>query len=243
MSEAAGEEAPAGFFATLAGVYAAPGPTFAAIARRPRFWAPLLAFVAAGLLFNAVWLHNVDVREFARAQIEESPLANRLSPEQRATSIEEQARLFPLRSWLGPLVGMPLTLAAVAAIYVSVFRFFYGADVTLKQSLAVVFWTSLAGALVTLPLGLLVMHLREDWNVDPATALQANLTLLLDKASAPRAVYSFAESLDLFSAWLLVLLSIGYGAASGRRAGQAAIGVVAVWGTYVLGKAALAAVF
>jgi len=243
MSEAAGAEAPAGFLATLAGVFATPGATFASIARRPSFWAPLLACVAVGAAFNAVWLHQVDVREFARIQIEESPLASRLSAEQRATGIEEQARIFPFRSWLGPLLGTPLTLLVVAVVYRSVFRFFYAAEVTFGQSLAVVSWTFLAAALVTLPLALLVMRLRQDWNVDPTTPLQANLTLLLDKDSVPRALYSLAESLDLFSAWMLALLSIGYGAASGRRAGQAAIGVTAVWAVYVVGKAALAAVF
>ena len=243
MSEAAGEEAPAGFFVTLAGVYLSPGPAFAAIARRPAFWGPLLAFVAAGLLFNAIWLHKLDPREFARVQIDDSPFAERMSPEQRAAGIEQQARVFPYVAWLGPLVFSPLAALVVAAVFLAVFRFFYGADVTFRQSLAVVSWAFLAGVLLTIPLTLIVLLLKDDWNVDPRTALQANPTLLLDKASVPRAVYALAESLDLFSAWILTLLSIGYGAASGRRAGQAAIGVVAVWALYVLGKAALAAVF
>ena len=243
MSEAAGEEAPAGFFATLAGVYVAPGPTFAAIARRPAFWTPLLAFVAAGLLFNAVWLRNLDAREFARAEVEDSPFADQMSPEQRAEGIERQAGIFPFVAWLDPLVLRPLSLVVVALFYLFVFRFFYAAEVTFKQSLAVSGWSFLAAAAVTLPLTLLVLSLKEDWNVDPRTALQANLTLLLDKASVPRAVYSIAESIDLFSAWMLALLAIGYGAASGRRPGQAAIGVIAVWAIYVVGKAALAAVF
>jgi Yip1-like protein len=243
MSEAAGEDAPAGLVATLAGVYVSPGPTFVAATRRPSFWRPLLAFMAAGLLFNAVWLRSLDAREFARAEIDDSPLADRMSPEQRAEGIERQAAIFPFVAWLDPVVLRPLSLALAALVYLFVFRFFYAAEMTLKQSMAIVCWTFLATALVSLPLMLLVLYLKQDWNVDPRTALQANLTLLLDKASVPRAVYSLAESLDLFSAWMLALLSIGYGAATGRRAGQAAIGVVAVWAIYVVGKAALAAVF
>jgi hypothetical protein len=121
--------------------------------------------------------------------------------------------------------------------------FFYAGEVTFKQSLSIVSWPFLAVTLVSMPLTLLVLYLKEDWNVDPRTALQANLTLLLDRGSVPRAVYSIAESLDLFSAWALALLSMGYAAATGRRAGQAAIGVAAMWALYVLGKAALSAVF
>lgn len=243
MSEAAGGEPPRGFLATLAGVYATPGAVFAAIAARPSFWAPLLVFVAASAAFNAVWLHKLDPAEFARVQIEDSPMAERLTPEQRARGLEQEARLFPFRAWLGPLVGWPLALILVALVYLFLFRFFYGADLTFKQSLTIVSWTFLAVALVTLPLTLLVLYLKEDWNVDPETALQANLTLLLEKASVSRPIYAIAESVDLFSAWMLALLSIGYGAAIGRRPRPAAVGVIAMWVLYVLGKAALAAVF
>jgi hypothetical protein len=243
MSEAAGADAPGGFLATLAGVLVTPGTTLRAIVRQPSFWAPLLAFVAASAAFNAVWLRELDPAEFARVQIEDSPLVERLSPEQRAKGIEQEARLFPFRAWLGPLVGWPATLVLVAAVYLFVFRFFYGGDVTFRQSLSIVSWTFLAWALVTLPLTLLVLYLTEDWNVEPGTALQANFTLFLDKASVPRAVYALAESIDLISAWMLALLSVGYGAAIGRRPGQAAVGVAALWALYVLGKAALSAVF
>jgi hypothetical protein len=243
MSEPAGASSPRGFLPTLASVYASPGTAFVSIVARPAFWAPLLVFVAAGALFNAVWLRELDPREFARAEIQDSPFAEQMSPEQRAAGIERQARVFPFVAWLGPLALSPLSLLVVAAVFLFVFRFFYAAEVGFRQSLAVVCWSFLAVALVTLPLTLLVLYLKQDWNVDPRTALQANLTLLLDKGSVPRAVYAIAESLDLFSAWSLALLSTGYGAASGRRAGQAAIGVVAVWAVYVAGKAALAAVF
>src|SRR5712692_6402194 len=101
MSE--GEPSP-GFLARLGGLYFSPGETMRGLARRPAFRAPLLAFVALGIAFNAVWLHAIDPAEFARVQIEDSPLAERLSPEQRAEGIAQQARVFPLRSWLWPLV-------------------------------------------------------------------------------------------------------------------------------------------
>jgi Yip1 domain len=243
MSEAAGADSPRGFLATLAGVYMAPGATFAAIAAKPSFWAPLLVFVAAGALFNAVWLHQLDPREFARTEIEDSPFAEQMSPAERAEGIERQARIFPFVAWLGPLVLSPLSLVVVALVYLVVFRFFYAAEVTFRQSLAVVSWTFLAVALMTLPPTLLVLSLKQDWNVDPRTALQANLSVLLDKASVPRAVYSLAESLDLFSAWMLALLSIGYGAAASVPTRRAAFGVTALWAVFVLGRAALAAFF
>jgi hypothetical protein len=242
-AEAAEGAPPSGFLGTLAGLYFTPGDSLRAVARRPAFWAPLVAFVALGAAFNAVWLHAIDPAEFARTQIEDSPFAERLSPQDRAEGIARQARIFPKVAWLGPLVFSPLSLLLVALVYLFVFRFLYGGEVTFPQSLAVVAWSFLAVALVTTPLTLLVLYLKEDWNVDPRTALQANLALFLDKGAVSRAVYSLAESLDLFSAWTVALLSIGYGAAAAIPARRAAIGVTALWAVYVLGKAALAAFF
>ena len=243
MSEPPEGEPSRGFLAQVAGVYLTPDAELARVARGPGFWAPLLAFVALGVVFNAVWLHEIDPAEFARVQIEDSTLAERMSPEQRAEGTLRQARIFPFVAWLGPLVFSPLMLVLVALVYLFVFRFFYAGDVAFGQSLSIVAWTFLAVGLVTMPLTLLVLFLKEDWNVDPRTALQANLSLLLDKGSVPRPLYSLAESLDLFSAWTLALLSIGYGAAAGRRAAQAAGGIVGVWVVYVLGKAALSPFF
>lgn len=243
MNEAAEAEPPPGFLSRLVGLYFTPSETMRQVARRPTFWAPLLAFMAVTAAFNAVWLRAMDPAAFVRAQIEDSPIADHLSPEARAAGIAEQTRLFPLRSWLGPLVFSPLSLVFVAAAYLAVFRFFYEGQLVFRQSLAVVAWTYFGAFLVILPLTLLVLYLKQDWNVDPQSALQANLTLLFEKRSVPRAVYSLAESLDLFSAWMLALLSIGYGAATPTRAGRAAIGVIAVWAVFVLGKAAVAAFF
>jgi len=242
MSEEAAEPPPP-FLSRLAAVYLSPSEAMRSIARAPTFWAPLLAFVALGAAFNAVWLHHLDPLEFARVQIEDSPFAERMSAADRAAGIAQQAKVFPYVAWLGPLLFSPLSVLLVALLYLSVFRFFYGAEVTLKQSLSVAAWTFLAVALLALPLTLLVLYLKQDWNVDPRTSLQANPTILLDQASVPRALYSIAESLDLFTAWGLELLSVGYGAAAATPARRAAIGVVALWSVYVLGKAALAAVF
>jgi len=238
MSEEA--DPPPGFLPRLGAAYMGPARAMRSISRAPTFWAPLLALAALGAAFNAVWLRHIDPTEFVRGQLEASPLMERLSAEERAAAVAEQARVFPGRSWLGPVLFTPLGLVVLAAVYLGVFRFFYGGEVGLKQSLAFVSWTFLAVSLVALPLGLLVMYLREDWNVDPQTALQANLTVLLDKGSIPPAVYSLAESVDLFSAWMLVLLSLGYAAAIKASVPRAAIGVIAVWAVYVLGKAALA---
>jgi hypothetical protein len=65
----------------------------------------------------------------------------------------------------------------------------------------------------------------------------------VEKSAVPKPVHSLLDSLDVFSAWLLFLLSAGYAAAARRSVGSAAVGVIVLWAIYVLLKVALATVF
>jgi hypothetical protein len=232
-----------GFLATLLDLYVAPGEAFRGIAARPRFVPPLLLAIGLGLAVTAVWAPRVDPAELARTQMEESGQAEHLSPEDRGRVIATQARLFNVMAWIGPLVFAPLMYALLAVVFLFVYRFFYAAETTYPQSLAVLTWSFAAFGLVVNPLILLVMALKGEWNIYPHSAIQASAAALLDEAETPRPLYAIAESLDLFSFWLIALLSIGYGAASRRPARSAAWGIVALWALYVLGKAAIAGVF
>jgi hypothetical protein len=232
-----------GFLATLAGVYVAPGQAFRSIAARPRWEAPLLLAIAIGLAFSAVWITKADPVEFMRAQMEESGGMERIPAEQRAEVLQGQAKWFQAFAWVGPLFFAPLMYAALAGLFLFVYRFFYAAEATFAQSLAVVAWCFAAFGLLLNPLILLVMALKDEWSVDPQSVVQASGAALLDKAATAKPLYALAGSLDLFSFWLIALLSIGYGAVIGKPASAAAWGIVTLWALYVAGKCALAALF
>jgi hypothetical protein len=201
----------------LANLYVSPRKAFQALLVRPRFWIPLAGFLVLSLAFTAVWLQNMDPRECMRAQIEQSGRADRMPPEQLESVVEAQVGMFPAFAWVSPLVLIPLGLIAVAGVYLFVFRFLFGGDVTFAQSAAVLAWSCLAVGLITTPLTLAVMGLKDDWNLDPRAALQANPSLFLDKATTPAPLFALAESLDLFSFWILGLMAVGFGVANRRR--------------------------
>jgi hypothetical protein len=55
---------------------------------------------------------------------------------------------------------------------------------------------------------MLVFYLKGDWNVNPPEAVQANLSLLLDKSEAARPLWALFTSIDVFSlAGLLLAVS------------------------------------
>ena len=244
MSEAApaaASRADRGFLATLVDVFVAPGDAFRAVAARPRWEAPLVLAIAIGLAF----IGGLDLEGRSRRVHEgaDGGVGRDGAHSRRAAGGDAAGpgELVPGLFWVGPLFFVPLGYAALAGLFLFVYRFFYGAEVTFAQSLAVVVWCFAAFGLVLKPLILLVMALKNEWSVDPHSVVQASVAALLDKATTSAPLYALAESLDLFSFWLIALLSIGFGAVIRKPASSAAWAIVILWAVYVVGKVALAA--
>jgi hypothetical protein len=222
---------PASLARDLLDLFFSPREAVGRIATRPRVWAPILLFVAVQVAFTAVWLHHLDPGEFFRSLAEGS---GRAAPPHAPPAGFVRGML-----WGSAFVIGPAVVTFLAALFLFIFNFVLGAQVTFRQSVSVQFHAHLAVFLVTLPLVLLVMALKQDWNVHPGQALQANVTLLLEQEGTPKALYSLAESLDLGVFWLLGLMVIGYRAAARRPAFAA---VVVPWVIWVLGKVAVAGI-
>ena len=242
-SPAAPAEARPSFLSILGNLLVAPREAFAAILRRPSPWVPLVGAMVLSVAFTALWTSKMDVRQFMKEQIEASPRADQIPPDRMEGIIDQQVKFFPFFAWLGPTVGLALFYALAALLYYFIFRFFYGSDVGFRQAFAVTAWTFFAVAVVTTPLIALVLALKGDWNIQPHFALQANLSLLLDKATAPKWLWTLAESIDFFSFWTLWLLATGFAVAMRRTTSGALFGAAAPWLVYVVGRVVLAALF
>ncbi len=234
-------EKPAGFLQNLIDVYFSPGEAFGRIARRPAWLLPAIGYLLLVVAFSAIWMHKMEPREFVKAQIEQSKQAQRLTAEQREQAIEQQVKLMPIFTWVGSILGTIVTLAAIAGFFFFVYRFFYGGELTFRQSLAVTSWVLFAVGLITTPLLLVVFGLKGDWNLNPQEVVQANLSLLLDRSTAAKPLWALLSSIDLFSIWSVFLLATGYAAAVGRKVGSALWGVAVPWLLIVLAKVAWAA--
>jgi hypothetical protein len=230
------------FFRTLGGVYTSPGEAFRVLAARPQWVAPLLVLVVLHLAYSAVWTRKMDPHQFVRQQLEDSGMMDRIDAEKRAEIIEQQAKVTKVMAWLGGLIFMPLTCLILAAIFLFVFRFVFAGDLTFGQAFAVVLWSFLAVGLVTMPLSLAIMGLKGDWNMDPRFVVQASPAALLERGDVAKPLYTLASSLDLFSFWMVGLLSAGFAAAMKKPFSTGAWGVVGLWLVYVLGNVAISAI-
>jgi hypothetical protein len=231
------------FFSHLAGLYSSPTQEFKRILPRPRFWVPLLLSMALSLSFTGIWLSKVDPHQFMKNVMEESGAADRIPAERMDEVLETQAKFMKVGGLAGGLLGVPFMVLVFGAFFLFVYRFFYGSEVSFGQSMGVVAWSFLVTSLVSVPLLLLTYVLKGDWNLSPDLVLQANLSLLFDKAATAKPLFALAKSLDLFNFWIMFLLAAGFGAACKRSAAGAAMGVVLPWAVWVLGKMAWAAMF
>jgi hypothetical protein len=233
-----------GFLQNLVDVYFAPREAFGRIVRDPRFVIPLALHIVLSLAFFAVWTRNMDTREFVRDQIRQSPFADRIPADQLDEIVADRADAMtgPL-GWAQAALGAPIVSLVVAGVLLLIFRFFYGGEVGFKQAVTIVIWTFFAVALVTTPLTLAVMGLKNDWNLNPTEVLQANPTLLFDKDGMAAPLWALLGSLDLFSFWLIFLLATGFAVAIRKPTGSALWGVIIPWLIIVGIKVGWAAIF
>src|SRR5512143_3281505 len=183
-----------GFFQNLVDVYFSPREAFTRIVRKPSFLVPFVAYVVLALGFTGLWLNKVDPAEFVKAQLEESGQWDKLPADQRDGILESASGRMKTFGWVGPVIFTPLILLVSGAGLMFIFRFFFGSEVVYKQALAIVSWCFFAVALITTPLLYLVLQLKGDWNVNPGDAVQANLSLLLDKSEAAKPLWALFSS-------------------------------------------------
>ena len=236
-------ESGGGLFQNLIDLYFSPREAFTRIVRSPRILVPLVVYALVVFGFTGVWMHKMDPVEFMKTQIEESGRADKIPPDQLPGIIEQQAKMMPIFGWVVGPVFIAIMLLVIAGSLMFVFRFFYSGEVSFKQAIAIVVWTFLAVSIVSTPVTLAVLSLKGDWNINPQEAVQANLGLLLEKASAAKPLWALLTSIDVFVLWMVFLLAVGFGVASRKPTGSAIWGVAIPWLIIVLCKVGWSALF
>ncbi|HKQ08806.1 MAG TPA: Yip1 family protein [Blastocatellia bacterium] len=208
----------------LIGALFSPGETFQDINRKPTIIVPIILgmilAVAAGLFFN--WKVKPDWDRIFRSQIQRQldRTGQSIPPEQIEQRVEFSKKLVPIFPLIGA-VGTPIAYLFIAGVF-ALGMMLIQAKTTFKKILSVVSWSYLATALVQTIVTIVVVMVQDQEtlnNVDPTQGLNivpSNAAAFLPAGSSP-ALMAFAGSLDIFSIWYLILLSIGLAAVAGSR--------------------------
>jgi hypothetical protein len=237
------------FFGTLF----SPGETFADVNRKPTLIAPMIVGIVMALAgtFYFSWRVNPDWDRIFREQFtrQAQRSGQQIPPEQLETQVRV-AKTFAKLSPAFVVAIVPLGYLILAGIF-ALGLMLMQAQTTFKKIISVVAWSSCTVGTVNGLINILTLTVKDEDSLrsidptNPGSFTLTNLGVLLDSNASP-VVQSVAGSIDIFSIWLMILLSIGFAAISGSKritSGKAAALVVGLWLFYVLVKVGWAAAF
>jgi hypothetical protein len=247
------EPARLGPMARLTGTLLSPGETFADINRKPTWIAPviiaMLTVVVSTLFFQ--WRVNPDWDSIMRNQIRKRMERSNQSlteeqMQQQVTFAKSIAKFSPIIA----AVFTPIVYAIVAGIFALGMMLIQG-KTTYKKILSVVAWswaaTGVVATIVTIA-SLMVRDQESLRSIDPTQSsgiVPSNVAAFLPSDTAA-VIKSLAGSIDIFSIWLVILMSIGFAAIAGSRkitARKTGTLVVGAWVLLILIKVGWVAAF
>ena len=252
--EAAVEEpARLGPFARLTGTLLSPGETFADVNRKPTWIAPMIIAICTVLASTVFfqWRVNPDWDSIMRNQIKKRmERSNQTLTEEQ---MQQQVNFAKGIAKFSPLIGAvvtPVIYVVLAGIF-ALGLMFIQAKTTFKKILSVVSWSCAATAIVATIVTMASLMVRDEESlrsIDPtqsAGIVPSNLAAFLS-SETPAVIKSLAGSIDIFTIWVLILLTIGFAAIAGARkitTSKTATVVFGFWAVYVLIKMGWAAAF
>jgi hypothetical protein len=224
--------------ARIAGVLFSPKETFASIAQRPTWLAPVLLGVIVGVALIAVFTNRVGWATYLEHQnSQNAAMAQRLeqmSPEQRQQTLNLQVKFAEPIGFVLAAIGPFLFTALLAAIMLGLFNLVYGAQIGFKTSLGVVAYAFVPRLIYSL-LGMFIIFVKDPSQVDLQNLTASNPGALMSSETT-RWMVVLATQFDLFAIWVIILLAMGYHAANPKKVsfGGALAGIVGLWLFWVI---------
>jgi len=228
------ESAQMGAVARMLNVFFEPRKVFTDIGRKPSFLAPIILFMVMGVGFAWMMNQRVDWGGYIRGQAEKQERFAQLSEEQKQQALAPQTKYAPMFAYGGGLLGTPITVLILSALYMFGCNTIGGAQLKFSQSAGVVAHGLMPSAVGSV-LAFILMAARDYGDVTPENLLASHVGALLP-ADAPAALVSLGGSIEVFWLWCMVLLAIGLSAAASATGKKLKTGTTAgiVFGIWIL---------
>ncbi|HVF91317.1 MAG TPA: Yip1 family protein [Blastocatellia bacterium] len=254
QTETAKEEpAQLGPVGRFSGVLFSPTEAFNDVNRKPTWIAPMIIALVTAVLGTLAFSMIVkpDWDRLSREAIKKRDIQrNTTTPpeqvEQEVTGTKMVGKFFPVVA----AIVTPISYLVIAGIF-ALGLMFMQAQTTFKKILSVVTWTSaVVGVVGTIVMiASLLIKDREALDqinpMDPGNLTATNVGAFLP-SDIPATLKVLAGSLDIFTIWFLILLTIGFAAIAGaRKIGVKQTGtlVFGLWIVWVLIRVGMAAMF
>lgn len=242
------EPARLGPFERLVGVLFSPGETFKDINRKPTWLVPMLIGVVTALVFAVFLNWKLDAGWDKIIRDSYAQRGQGATPTAEEIALGKTIGKAFFVAWFGVVTVLSYLIVAGAF---ALGMMLLGAQTTFKKILSVVAWSFSSVGLISLIVTVASLMLRDSeslaelnpQNLDSLTA--TNLGALLPDDTG-KFIKSIANSLDIFSFWLIALMAVGLAAVGGKRSikvSSTAGLVIGFWIFYIIVKAALTAAF
>lgn len=208
---------------TLSGIFFEPSRTFEALRARPRFLVAGLILLALAVLVTFLLYTRVDMGQFIRDRIEQSPNAAQISEAQKETQI----RIGKIMGAIAIPLSVPIATAAGAALYLlGVLAF--GGSITYRKSLSVWVYSWLPPSVIGALIGILVLFLKAPETIVPERMVATNPGALMGEDTS-RILTAFLSQFDLLRFYGLFLAALGLRKMAKLSSGQAWGVVIGLW--------------
>jgi hypothetical protein len=223
---------PINHFGRIIGVFFSPKETFADIAKRPSWILPVVLMTLLGGTVAFVMNQKVDWRDVASKRIEESPRAANLSPEQKEQQLAMSAKISPGIAYGFGIAWPILQALIVGGVLLLAYNLIGGTGARFSSALGITAHAYFPWILYSL-LFILILYLKAPGTVDLDNPIATNVGAFLPE-STPKAIMSLAKSVDLFSIWTLLLISVGFTAVNPKKLKGKSLSIaISVWAVYV----------
>ena len=223
---------PINHFARIIGVFFSPKATFEDIAKRPSWILPVVLMTVLGAGVAFVMNQKVDWRDVASKRIEESSRAANLSAEQKEQQIAMSAKISPGITYGFGIAWPILQALIVGGVLLLAYNVIGGASARFGVSLGITAHAYFPWILYSL-LFILILYLKAPGTVDLDNPIATNVGAFLPE-STPKALMSLGKSIDIFTAWTLLLISMGFTAVNPKKLKSKSLSIaISVWAIYV----------
>jgi Yip1 domain len=226
----------------LTGVFFSPRKVFPDIAKRPRWWIPVLILGVLGTIFVQAYSQRVGWERLIRQQLDRSSQTANLSAQQREQAIAVGASFAKIVFGYGAVVLTLFYVLVIAAVLFFLFNTLMGANIRFGGMMGIVSYAFLPRVLVAV-LSMVVMYSKPPEDFDLRNPLAFNAAVFV-ASDAMQWVKSLAAQFDLFSFWVIALLAAGISSAAPKISfAKALAAVIFPWALYVALITAYAAAF
>jgi len=234
-------QVPVNHFGRLFGVLFNPKETFEAIARRPSWVAPVILLTVLNVAVIVVFTQRVGWERFMRQQLEHSPRAEQMTPQEREHAIGRGTQFAQGVAFVASVVAYPVVVAVIAGVLMLAFNLIAGAEVRYSMAAGVASHAMMPFTIIS-ALAIVVLCLKDPDTINLGNLVGSNVGALL-ASDTPPWLMKLGASLDLFSFWAIALLAVGFSAANSKKipVGRALGVVIVLWAAYVFVKVGWAA--